>query len=66
MAASTSLPTNPHPARGYLFIAAATFFWGFSATMGRAVFTGKLLLDARICARSILSFSPKAEPQLHY
>ncbi len=42
MAASTSLPTNPHPARGYLFIAAATFFWGFSATMGRAVFTGKL------------------------
>ncbi len=33
---------NLHPARGYLFIAAATFFWGFSATLGRAVFTGKL------------------------
>ena len=33
---------NPHPARGYLFIAAATFFWGLSATLGRAVFTGRL------------------------
>ncbi len=29
--------------RGYIFIAAATFFWGLSAAMGRAVFTGKLL-----------------------
>jgi len=35
-------PTKPHPARGYLFIAAATFFWGLSAALGRAVFTGKL------------------------
>ncbi len=33
---------KPHPTRGYLFIAAATFFWGFSATLGRAVFTGRL------------------------
>ena len=39
----TSFPSSkPHPARGYLFIAAATFFWGFSATVGRAVFTGRL------------------------
>jgi DME family drug/metabolite transporter len=37
------LTNNPHPVRGYLFIAAATFFWGFSAMLGRAVFTGKLL-----------------------
>lgn len=29
--------------RGYLFIAAATFCWGVSATLGRAVFTGKLI-----------------------
>jgi len=29
--------------RGYLFIAAATFCWGISATLGRAVFTGKLI-----------------------
>src|SRR6185312_8545157 len=32
-----------HPLRGYLFIAAATFCWGISATLGRAVFTGRLL-----------------------
>ena len=34
-------PLN-HPTRGYFYIAAATFFWGFSATMGRAIFTGRL------------------------
>jgi len=38
-----SVPTKSHPLRGYIFIAAATFFWGLSAAMGRAVFTGKLL-----------------------
>jgi len=32
-----------HVLRGYIFIAAATFFWGLSAAMGRAVFTGRLL-----------------------
>ncbi len=32
-----------HPVRGYLFIAGATFCWGISATLGRAVFTGKLI-----------------------
>ncbi|MGH9521622.1 MAG: DMT family transporter [Terriglobales bacterium] len=32
-----------HPIRGYVFIAAATLCWGISATLGRAVFTGKLL-----------------------
>jgi drug/metabolite transporter (DMT)-like permease len=37
------LASKSHPVRGYLFIAAATFFWGLSATLGRAVFTGKLL-----------------------
>ncbi len=37
------MTSQPHPARGYLFIAAATFFWGFSATLGRAVFTGRFL-----------------------
>ena len=35
------LPSNTHPARGYLFIAAATFFWGLSAALGRAMFTGR-------------------------
>ena len=28
--------------RGYLYIAAATFSWGISATLGRAAFTGRL------------------------
>ncbi len=32
-----------HPFRGYLYIAIATFCWAVSATMGRAVFTGRLL-----------------------
>jgi DME family drug/metabolite transporter len=36
--------------RGYLYIATATFFWGISATLGRAAFTGRLPLHA---ARSI-------------
>lgn len=31
-----------HPLRGYLFIAAATFLWGVSATLGRAAFLGRL------------------------
>jgi drug/metabolite transporter (DMT)-like permease len=30
------------PFRGYLYIATATFFWGVSATLGRAAFTGRL------------------------
>jgi drug/metabolite transporter (DMT)-like permease len=35
---------TPHPLRGYFFIAAAAFLWGISASLGRAVFTGKLPL----------------------
>src|SRR5205807_6860309 len=34
--------------RGFLYIGAATFFWGFSATLGRAAFTGRLLPSLRI------------------
>jgi drug/metabolite transporter (DMT)-like permease len=34
---------KPHLIRGYIFIASATFFWGLSAALGRAVFTGRLL-----------------------
>lgn len=33
---------NRQPVRGYIYIAAATFFWGVSATLGRAAFTGRL------------------------
>ena len=42
MVALNSSPNKTHFMRGYLFIAAATFFWGLSATLGRAVFTGRL------------------------
>jgi drug/metabolite transporter, DME family len=35
---------EPHPLRGYLYIASAAFLWGISATLGRAAFTGHPLL----------------------
>lgn len=35
-------PTGNHPLRGYLLIAGAAFLWGVSASLGRAVFTGRL------------------------
>jgi drug/metabolite transporter (DMT)-like permease len=38
--------SQPHPLRGYFFIAAAAFLWGVSAALGRAVFTGKLWLGS--------------------
>jgi len=34
--------------RGYFFIAAATLFWGISATLGRAAFTGRLASGAQV------------------
>lgn len=37
------MPHKNHPIRGYLFIASATMCWAISATLGRAVFTGRLL-----------------------
>lgn len=37
------MPNKRHPIRGYLFIASATMCWAISATLGRAVFTGRLL-----------------------
>ena len=49
---------------GYLYIAAATFFWGVSATLGRAVFTGRLLhgnelnsIDPLILSQSRVTFA---------
>ncbi len=32
-----------HPLRGYVYIGSAALFWGISATLGRAAFTGHLL-----------------------
>ena len=40
-------PSRLPSIRGYFYIAAATFCWGISATMGRAVFTGRLLSAAQ-------------------
>jgi DME family drug/metabolite transporter len=59
------LPLKAHPVRGYLYIGTATFFWGISATLGRAVFTGRLLpagqalrpIDPLILAQSRTTFS---------
>ena len=37
------MPTQTRkPVRGYFYIATATFFWGVSAMLGRAAFTGRL------------------------
>jgi len=59
------LPPKAHPVRGYLYIGTATFFWGISATLGRAVFTGRLIpggqalrpIDPVILAQSRTTFS---------
>ena len=40
------MPNKKHPIRGYLFIASATMCWAISATLGRAVFTGRLLASS--------------------
>jgi drug/metabolite transporter, DME family len=52
------------PVRGYLYIATATFFWGISATLGRAAFTGRLPglravspIDALILSQGRVTFS---------
>ena len=41
-------PAPHHPYRGYLYIAASAVFWGISATLGRAAFTGRLLPNSDI------------------
>jgi drug/metabolite transporter, DME family len=53
------------PFRGYLYIASATFLWGVAATLGRAMFTGRLLphsqslpaIDPLILSQSRTTFS---------
>jgi drug/metabolite transporter (DMT)-like permease len=58
------LAGRSHSARGYAYIAAATFLWGVAATLGRAAFTGRLLpsgealkIDPLILSQSRTSFS---------
>jgi drug/metabolite transporter (DMT)-like permease len=56
---------NARNFRGYLYIAGATLLWGISATLGRAVFTGRLFpslsgpppIDPLILSQTRTSFS---------
>lgn len=41
------MPIRAHPVRGYLYIATAALLWGIAATLGRAVFTGRLPLQGQ-------------------
>jgi DME family drug/metabolite transporter len=59
------LANQAHPVRGYLYIATATLFWGVSATLGKAAFTGRLhpwghtvgFVDLLILAQTRTTFS---------
>jgi drug/metabolite transporter (DMT)-like permease len=59
------LQKEPHPARGYFYIAIASLWWGIAATLGRAAFTGRLLpntkalppIDPLILSQSRAGFS---------
>jgi len=62
---TNSLAPRAHPARGYFYIASATFLWGVAATLGRAAFTGRLLpsgqalrpVDPLILSQTRVTFS---------
>ena len=56
-APAVSMIATRHAYRGYLYIAAATFSWGVSATLGRAAFTGRLLPQSDIAKISPLILS---------
>src|SRR5213595_3749940 len=44
-------PKHPvHPLRGYIYIACSAVFWGMSASLGRAAFTGRLVPASNIAA----------------
>jgi len=45
--ALTNSSAPNHPLRGYLSIAAAALCWGSAATLGKAVFTGRLLAGSQ-------------------
>jgi DME family drug/metabolite transporter len=42
------LVTQRHPLRGFLYIALATLQWGIAASLGRAVFTGRLRIGGEV------------------
>ena len=63
--ASTNSSASSHPLRGYLSIAAAALCWGAAATLGKAVFSGRLLggsqavrpIDTLILTQTRVSFA---------
>jgi drug/metabolite transporter (DMT)-like permease len=42
------MPAQRHPIRGFFYIALATLQWGIAASLGRAVFTGKLRIGGEV------------------
>ena len=44
-----------HPWRGYFFIAAATFCWGAAATVGKAIFSGRVFAGRALISPLVLS-----------
>jgi drug/metabolite transporter (DMT)-like permease len=50
--------SGPRPLRGYLYISAAAFLWGVSATLGRAAFTGHLLFGNISLGASLKDINP--------
>ncbi len=52
------MKVEPHPLRGYLYIASAAFLWGISATLGRAAFTGHLLPGGVSLGTSLKQIDP--------
>jgi drug/metabolite transporter (DMT)-like permease len=65
--AEPTLPEDRHASsyRGYIYIAAAAVFWGISATLGRAAFTGHLLPGSDIRSVSPLILS-QARPSFSF
>jgi DME family drug/metabolite transporter len=42
------VPAHRHPIRGFFYIALATLQWGIAASLGRAVFTGRLRIGGEV------------------
>jgi drug/metabolite transporter (DMT)-like permease len=54
--------SHPRALRGYLYIAGAALFWGISATLGRAAFTGHPLPGGAAFASSLSESLKKIDP----
>jgi drug/metabolite transporter, DME family len=53
---------GPRPLLGYLYIGCAALLWGISATLGRAAFTGHLLLGNASLGSSLNTSLKKIDP----